>query len=157
MELQFSYDKKKVIQALRLHFTSQKEIRILTIAVNVFAIASAVLFYLHKIQPQPFLIGSLVWLLILIAIWYVLPYSIYKKSEMFKDSFTAYINNNSLRLDNDKGYVSWEWSKFTKYFESPLFFHLYFSQKSFILLPKENFSDDILHEIRAILRENING
>lgn len=157
MELHFSYDKKKVIQALRLHFTSQKEIRILTIAVNVFAITSAVLFYLHKIQPQPFLIGSLIWLLILIGIWYVLPYSIYKKTEMFKDTFTAYINSNSLRLDNEKGYVSWEWNKFTKYFESPLFFHIYFSSKSFLLLPKDDISDDVLHDIRAALRENIKG
>lgn len=155
MELHFSYDKKKVIQALRLHFTSQKEIRILTIAVNVFAIASAVLFYMHKIQAQPFLIGSLIWLLILIGIWYVLPHSIYKKTEMFKDTFTAYINNNSLRLDNEKGYVSWDWNKFTKYFESPFFFHIYFSSKSFLLLPKDNISDDILHDIRATLRENI--
>lgn len=155
MQLHFSYDKKKVIQALRLHFTSQKEIRILTIAVNVFAIASAVLFYLHKIQPQPFLIGSLVWLLILVAIWYVLPYSIYKKSSMFNDSFTASIDNKSIRLDNEKGYVNWEWNTFIKHFESPLFFHLYFSQKSFFLLPKDNITDDILHELRSLLNEKI--
>ncbi|MFX7853814.1 hypothetical protein ABTK08_19890, partial [Acinetobacter baumannii] len=82
---------------------------------------------MHKIQPQPFLIGSLVWLLLLVGIWFVLPYSIYKKSATFKDTFIAHINNNSLRIDNEKGYVVWEWYKFIKYFESPFFFHLYFN------------------------------
>jgi hypothetical protein len=106
MELHFSYNKKKVIQALRLHFTAQKEIKILIIIVNVFAIVSAVLFYMHKIQPQPFLIGSLIWILLLLVVWYILPLSIYKKSATFKDAFTAYINQNSLRIDNEKGYVT---------------------------------------------------
>ncbi len=155
MEVHFSYNKKKVIQALRLHFTAQKEIKILLVVVNVFAIISAVLFYMHKIQAQPFLIGSLVWLLLLVGVWYVLPNSIYKKSTTFKDDFTAYINSNSFRVDNEKGYVVWEWNKFTKYFESPLFFHLYFNNKSFFLLPKDDITDDMLHDMRAIFRENI--
>ena len=92
MQFPFIYDKKKVIQALRIHFTAQKEIKILLIVVNVFAIISAILFYTHKIQPQPFLLGSLIWLLLLIGVWYILPYSIYKKSTTFKDEFIAYIN-----------------------------------------------------------------
>ncbi|MCX6209077.1 MAG: YcxB family protein [Bacteroidetes bacterium] len=155
MELHFSYNKKKVIQALRLHFTAQKEIKILIIIVNVFAIVSAVLFYMHKIQPQPFLIGSLIWILLLLVVWYILPLSIYKKSATFKDAFTAYINQNSLRIDNEKGYVTWEWQQFTKYFESAFFFHIYFNEKSFFLIPKDDITDDVLHEIRAILNEKI--
>jgi len=155
MELHFSYNKKKVIQALRLHFTAQKEIKILIIIVNVFAIVSAVLFYMHKIQPQPFLIGSLIWILLLLVVWYILPLSIYKKSATFKDAFTAYINQNSLRIDNEKGYVTWEWQQFNKYFESAFFFHLYFNEKSFFLIPKDDVTEDVLHEIRAILNEKI--
>ena len=150
MELHFSYNKKKVIQALRLHFTAQKEIKILIIIVNVFAIVSAVLFYMHKIQPQPFLIGSLIWILLLLVVWYILPLSIYKKSATFKDAFTDYINQNSLRIDNEKGYVTWEWQQFNKYFESAFFFHLYFNEKSFFLIPKDDVTEDVLHEIRAI-------
>ena len=44
MKIHITYDKPKVIQALRYHFISRKEIRILLIAVNVFAVISAVLF-----------------------------------------------------------------------------------------------------------------
>jgi len=54
MEFSFSYDKKKVIQALRLHFIAQREIKIMMILVNVFAILSAILFYQKIIRPEPF-------------------------------------------------------------------------------------------------------
>ena len=155
MQFPFIYDKKKVIQALRIHFTAQKEIKILLIVVNVFAIISAILFYTHKIQPQPFLLGSLIWLLLLIGVWYILPYSIYKKSTTFKDEFIAHINNYNLLLETEKGSISWEWNKFEYFFESPNFFHLYFSKKSFFLIPKDDISEDVLHDIRAILNGNI--
>ena len=51
MTISFSYDKKQVIQALRYHFLTRPEIRILLILVNVFAIGSAVLLYFKIIQP----------------------------------------------------------------------------------------------------------
>lgn len=155
MQLQFCYDKRKVIQALRQHFTAQKEIKILLIVVNVFAIISSVLFFLHKIQPQPFLLSSIIWLLLLIVVWYILPYTIYKKSQTFKDCFTAYINNNSIRLDNANGYVVWDWKLFDRYFESVNFFHLYFSKKSFFLIPKDELNEDELIELRKIFATHI--
>ena len=155
MEFSFSYDKKKVIQALRLHFIAQREIKIMMILVNVFAITSAILLYQKTIRPEPFLLGTIIWLLMLSAVWYMLPYSIYKKSTTFKEDFTAHINDNSFRLDNEKGYVTWDWNKFTYFFESPHFFHLYFNKKSFFILPKEDVTDDVLHELRALLNEKL--
>ena len=41
MKVEFSYDKGQVLQALRYHFLSKKEIRLMIILVNVFALASA--------------------------------------------------------------------------------------------------------------------
>ena len=55
MTIYFGYDKKQVIQALRYHFLTRPEIKILLILVNVFAILSAVLFGFDKIQPLAFL------------------------------------------------------------------------------------------------------
>jgi hypothetical protein len=155
MEFSFCYDKKKVIQALRLHFIAQREIKIMMILVNVFAIVSAILFYQKLIRPEPFLLGTMIWLLMLIAVWYILPYSIYKKSSTFKNEFIANLNNNSFRLDNSEGYTSWAWSQFSNFFESPYFFHFYFNKKSFFLLPKEGIAEDILHDIRALLNEKL--
>src|SRR5688500_8726199 len=61
MTINFTYDKKQVLQALRYHFLSKKEIRLMIILVNVFALASVVLFYTKKILPFAFLVGSLLW------------------------------------------------------------------------------------------------
>lgn len=155
MHISFSYDKKKVIQGLRYHFITRPEIRILVILVNVFAILAAVLFYFKKIRPEPFLLGSCVWLFMMLAFWYVLPVTIYKKSVTFKDHFTIWFKEDFVRLENERGHVDWAWARFTNYFESPNFFHLYFSAKSFFLVPKENMNSDFAHELRGVLSKKI--
>lgn len=157
MQFNFSYEKAKVIRGLRRHFLSRKEIRVMVIVVNVFAITSAILFALKKIRPEPFLLGSLIWIFMLIAIWYVLPNSIYRKSHTFKDRFRIIFNDDAVRLENQRGAVDWKWKQFTQYFETQEFFHLYFNSRSFFLLPKENMSADERHELRALLNRKIAG
>ncbi|RFM29710.1 YcxB family protein [Deminuibacter soli] len=155
MQLSFSYDRKKVIQGLRYHFITRPEIRILVILVNVFAIVAAVLFYMKKIRPEPFLLGSCLWLLMMMTFWYILPVTIYKRSATFKDRFSIFLNETNVRLENGRGYVNWEWKQFAHYFESPNFFHLYFSARSFFLLPKENMTAEFSHELRGLLGRKI--
>jgi hypothetical protein len=155
MQHSFSYDKNKVIQALRYHFIQRTEVRILIIVVNVFAIGTGILFYFKKIRPEPFLLGSVIWLGLIAAFWYFIPNSIYKKAATFKDSFTIFFREDEIILENQRGYVEWPWTKFSKYFESPHFFHLYFDSKSFFIVPKEGMSDDFRHELRAVLRNKI--
>ena len=155
MQFSFTYDKKKTIQALRFHFISRNEIRIMMILVNVFAIASAILFYSKKIRPEPFLLGSVIWIAMMVSIWYVLPYSIYKKSPTFKDRFSITITEQLIQLQNDKGQITWQWQQFTRFFESPHFFHLYFSPKSFFIIPKDNMTDEMRHDMRGMLNRNI--
>lgn len=155
MQLRFTYHKKKVIQALRYHFLFQPEIRILLIMVIVFDIASAILYIIGKIRPEPFLLGSLIWVLFLVSFWFILPWTVYRRSATFRDSFLMDIGNNVIRLENDRGYVEWNWNQFTKFFETPNFFHFYFSSKSFFLLPKDDMSDDFRHELRHMLKEKI--
>ena len=155
MQHSFSYEKKKVIQALRYHFIQRNEIRILIVLVNVFAIVSAVLFYSKKIRPEPFLLGSFIWLMLMATFWYFLPNSIYKKAATFQDSCIIDFNEEDVRLENERGYVNWSWQKFSRFFESPHFFHLYFDSKSFFLVPKENISDELKHELRGLLNRKI--
>jgi hypothetical protein len=156
MQFSFSYQKKKVIQALRYHFISRREIKIMMILVNVFAIASAVLFYSQKIRPEPFLLGSLIWILMMTGVWYILPFSIYKKASTFKESFIIHFQEEEIQLENERGYTIWEWNRFSRYFESPHFFHLYFDEKSFFIVPKENMSEAMMHDIRGLLQRKIN-
>ncbi len=155
MQHSFSYDKKKVIQGLRYHFIQRNEIRIMIVLVNVFAIVSAVLFYTKKIRPEPFLLGSFIWLLLMTTFWFFLPKSIYKKSATFQDSFIIHFNANEVLLENERGHMEWPWKKFSRFFESPHFFHLYFDEKSFFLVPKDGMSEEFRHELRGVLNKKI--
>jgi hypothetical protein len=156
MTVHFGYEKKQVIQALRYHFLMRPEIKVLLVLINVFAITSAILFALKKIQAIPFLIFSLLWFLLMLVIWRILPGSIYRKSVTFQDHFSMHFNNESVVLETAKGSKGWEWKKFSHFVESPYFFHLYFDARSFFLVPKEAFkSITELQEARELLREKI--
>ena len=136
MQHSFSYEKKKVIQALRYHFVQRNEVRILIVLVNVFAIVSAILFYTKKIRPEPFLLGSFIWIMLMATFWYFLPNNIYKKAATFQDSFIIDFSEAEITLENERGAITWPWNKFSHFFESPNFFHLYFA-KAFPLLEFE--------------------
>jgi len=155
MQFSVTYNKKKVIQGLRYHFITRSEIRILLILVNIFAITSAVLFYTKRIRPEPFLLSSVIWIFLMISFWFLLPHLIYRRAQTFKDNFTIFILDRQVRLQNNRGYVEWNWNKFTHYFESPNFFHLYFSTKSFFLLPKDGMTPETINDLRTIFSTHI--
>lgn len=153
----FTYNKPKVIQALRYHFITRKEIKIMMILVNVFAITSAALFYFKKVSPFAFLISSLLWVVLMLLFWFILPNMVYRKASTFKDRFQAILSNESFRIENERGGRSWDWKEFSTYIESPFFFHLYFNSRAFFIVPKEAFPGDEVHEARKILRAKIGG
>jgi len=155
MRIRFSYQKAKVLQALRYHFVSRKEIKILVILVNVFAILSATLLYAKKIRPEPFLLSSFVWVIMALCIWYILPTMVYKKSPAFKDYYTADIDEKGIVIQTDRGEVFWPWNGFVKHLETPHHFHLYFSEKSFFLIPKEVMNETQLHSFRNFVNKGI--
>ena len=156
MTIHFGYNKKQVIQALRYHFLSRPEIRILIVLINVFTIMSAVLFAMQKIQPLAFLIFSLMWFLLLITIWRILPRSIYRKAQTFKDHFSMVIEDEEVILENRLGSKSWPWKAFSNFIESPYFFHLYFDSRSFFLIPKDAFEGIMeIQQARKIIKEKI--
>lgn len=127
------------------------------ILVNVFAVVAAILFYTKKVRPEPFLLGSFIWIFMMAAIWYILPYSIYRKAATFKDSFTIFFNQNGVQLQTGRGQTNWNWQQFSKFLESPHFIHLYFDEKSFFLVPKDNVTEDMRHELRGMLNKHIGG
>jgi uncharacterized membrane protein len=156
MQIYFGYDKKKVIQALRYHFIARPEIRVLIILVNVFAIVSAILFYMQKVSPLAFLISSLLWILLMLAFWYFLPNTVYKRASTFQDTFKMNIDDYNVRIETNKGFTNWDWKKFSHFVESPHFVHLYFDSRSFFLIPKEAVeNDDDMFELRQLLKSNI--
>jgi hypothetical protein len=156
MTVFFGYEKKQVIQALRYHFLTRPEIKFLLVLINVFAITSAVLFALKRIQAIPFLIFSFLWFLLMLVIWRVLPGSIYRKSHTFRDQFIMHFKEEAVVLETEKGAQSWGWQQFSHFVESPYFFHLYFDARSFFLVPKDAFqSITDLQDTRELLRGKI--
>ena len=151
----FTYDKRKVIQALRYHFITRREIKIMMVLVNVFAILSAALFFFRKISPLAFLISSFLWVAMMLVFWFILPYMVYRKADTFRDRFRAKLLTDEFRIENERGGRSWEWSAFSSWIESPHFFHLYFNSRSFFIVPKDAFEGDHVHEARKILKTKI--
>ena len=156
MVIHFGYEKQQVMSALRHHFVSRPEIKILLVIVNLFTILSAVLFYLHKIQPMSFLLFSLLWFILLLTFWTVLPLSVYSKSQTFRDQFSMDFNELEVVLQTEKGSHAWAWTDFSSFLETPFFFHLYFNSRSFFLVPKNAFTDlESLQETRILLKRKL--
>jgi hypothetical protein len=157
MTIYFGYEKRKVLQALRYHFISRPEIRIMIILVNVFAILSITLYALKKISPVAFLMGSFLWLVLMISFWYILPGLVYKRAVTFKHNFNMNFDETSFTLGHEGGGSKiWEWSKLKYYMESPHFFHLYFDSRSFFLVPKDGCKDtDEVYELRQLIKSKV--
>ena len=156
MEYRFEYNKAKVLQGLRLHFVSRPEVKVLVYVVNIFAIVALVFFWLRKIRPNVFLMCSILWIALMITFWFIMPNIIYRKAiRTFQDKFQATFNEQGIALENNKGRVHWDWQRFSNYFESAEFFHLYFTPRSFFLFPKEQMSDEFISDLRALLSEKL--
>jgi hypothetical protein len=156
MRIEFDYDKKQVLQALRYHFLSKLEIRLMIILVNVFAFASAALFYFRKILPFAFLVGSFLWFSLMIAFWFILPGMVYRRSNTFRDHFFMEFTEASFIVGNERGSRSWDWSSVKNFLETPHFFHLYFDSRSFFLVPKNGFANtDEVYQMRQLLKKKI--
>jgi hypothetical protein len=156
MKIDVTYRKPQVMQALRYHFISRPEIKIMMILVNVFALLAAALFFFRKISPLPFLMSSVLWLTMMAAFWLWLPWLIYRRSKTFQDHFTVTMEEQHLHIDTDKGRKSWAWREIANWYETPGFFHLYFDSRSFFLLPKDRFANgEDLAEAREILKRNV--
>ena len=135
MQVTVTYKKEQVLQALRYHFISKREIKLMIILVNVFTTVAAVLFYYKKVTPLAFFISFFLWVMLMLAFWRWLPGTIYKRSATFKDSFLVSLEENHFFIENPKGNKTWAWREFSDMIETPHFFHLYFNPQKFLLLP----------------------
>jgi YcxB-like protein len=155
MTVSYSYDKLKVLQALRFHFINKKDIRLLLIAVNVLALASGILFFLKKIEPTVFVFTSFMWIVLMLLLWFLMPRLIYNRTRSFKDNFITEITNENIVLQQENGSRTWMYEQFQSWFESPHFFHLYIGANSFFVLPKDAFTMEQTQEARAIFKAKI--
>ena len=155
MTIAVQYNKGKVIQALRYHFLSKMEIKMLLILVNVFALLAAVLLSMKLIRPAPFLVSSFLWFLLMITFWFVLPWLVYKRSDTFKEKIAVTFYEKDMLLATEKGNTHWQYRKFQYYLETPHFFHLYINERSFFLIPKDACAEIGTEVVRHLLDNKI--
>jgi len=155
MRIAFAYEKRRVMQALRYHFISRLELRLLILTVNVFAIGSLILFALGKVHPAAFLLSSFLWLLLMVAIWWFLPYVVFKQTRAFQHAFEMDFTSAGFELCHEGKGNAWNWSSLHQWKETPFFFHLYFDPRSFWLVPKDSMKDEDRIQLRAWLREYV--
>jgi hypothetical protein len=92
----------------------------------------------------------------MIAFWFIMPHAVYRKASTFEDTFKMTFGEHIVRLENERGFTEWDWTKFTTYFESPHFIHLYFNSRAFFLVPKEAAEEENnLTLIRDLLQRKI--
>ena len=151
MTVSYHYNKAKVLQALRYHFINKKDIRILLIAVNVLALLSGILFAIGLVkQPGVFVLTSVMWMVLMLVFWLLMPRLIYSRTKAFQDNFVARVTDTEITLQQEHGTRTWAFNQFTAWFESPHFFHLYLGANSFFILPKEAFSPEQTIEFRNL-------
>ena len=156
MTIYFGYEKPQVIQALRYHFISRREIRVMLILVNVFAIASIALYAFGKVTAMAFLTGSFLWIVLMVSFWFILPGIVYRKAATFKHEFSMTFEDDNFTLSHEKGSKSWPWTALKNYVESPHFFHLYFDSRSFFIVPKNGCKDtDEVYALRQLIKEKV--
>jgi len=156
MTIYFGYEKAQVMQALRYHFISRREIKVMLILVNVFALASITLYAFKKITPMAFLVGSFLWIVLMVSFWFILPMLVYRKAATFRNQFSMTFEDDDFTSIHERGSKSWQWTALKNYLETPHFFHLYFDSRSFFLVPKSGCKDsDEVHELRQIIKSKV--
>lgn len=150
---EFDYDKGQVIQGLRYHFISKIEMRVMIILVNVFAAFALVMHLMGKITPTAFIINALLWMVLMVSLWFILPYMVYSKAHTFKNHFRMNFTDKDFSLIHDRGSKTWQYSDLQSFKETPNFFHLYFDPRSFFLVPKSGFKNQQdIADLRSLLR-----
>ena len=97
----------------------------------------------------------MLWFIMMILFWFLLPTIIYKRAQTFKDRFRAILGDTQFTIENNRGARSWEWNEFSTWMESPHFFHLYFNPRSFFIIPKEAFAGEDEYAARKIFTNKI--
>lgn len=156
MTIYFTYEKAQVMQALRYHFISRREIKLMIILVNVFAALAVILLIAKKVQPMAFLMSSFLWLVLMVSFWFILPMLVYRRAVTFKHEFSMDFSEDGFTLRHEKGSKDWPWTALMNYLESPHFFHLYFDTRSFFLVPKNGCKNtDEVFELRQLIKSKV--
>lgn len=158
-EVQFTYDKAEVIGALRVHFLSRKETKILK-GLCALLFIFALWGYGTSIVSYGLLVGVFLAIVLLtIVFWFVLPGAIYRKAKTFHEPTIKFqYNGDGVAIGTHAGAKHLSWQSFHRVLETNDFFYLYRNSNSFFLIPTKAFSDEgERNSFSRLLRGHINN
>src|SRR5690242_9180394 len=142
MQVSFQYSKPEVIDALRFHFLNRGEIRLFR-GVLFVLLAFAAFSYWGGFVSFPVVVAIVLMLMLLVlAFWYILPFSIYKKAATFKEFIKLQYDEEGVVIGTHIGERRLSWGSFNNIVETRSFFYLYRDKKSFFLIPTNAFRSD---------------
>lgn len=144
MQLDFQYNRPDVIEALRFHFMNRPEMKLFRTVLMVLVLLSFVGYWMKMINLQVVIWLFLLFIVLVLVFWYILPYSVYKKAKTFHEPVIHLRwNDRGLSIGTHQGESSMLWSRFDRIVETREFFFLYRDNKSFFLIPVEAFNDEL--------------
>lgn len=159
MQLEFSYKKNEVLNALRYHFLHRGEVKVFQITLLIFVLATVAGYLFHVVTRNTLAGITGMTLLIAWAFWYLLPISTYNKAATFQDNIRLLLNEEGMTISTSQGgdrAVSWQ--RFSEIVETTQFIYLYRDKKSFFLIPLSAFHNaDAEADFRQLLKGRFNG
>lgn len=102
------------------------------------------------------MVGSILWIVLMISFWFVLPGMVYRRAVTFQHEFSMDFQEEQFTLEHERGSRSWPWTALKTWIESPHFFHLYYDSRSFFLVPKSGYRDkEEIAEMRELLKRKV--
>lgn len=142
MTLHFQYNRQEVINALRLHFMNRPEMKFFKIILICLLIFSFFGYFADFLTLQMLIWIFLFFVVMVLFFWYILPYSVYKKSKTFQETdIRLHWNADYLIIGTARGESALPWKRLSNITETRQFFYLYNSTKSFFLIPTNAFAD----------------
>lgn len=158
MQLEFSYNKGEVLDALRYHFMQRGEIKVFRNTLIILLLATIAGYAFNMVTTSALTGISFMVLLLAWVFWYLLPISIYNKAATFKDDIHLMYSDEGLlistRASEHQRAISWK--NFSRVVETKKFIFLYRDKKTFFLIPTSAFETAEAYETFArILKSNI--
>lgn len=143
MQLNFQYNKADVIDALRFHFMNRPEMKLFRIVLMILIAFAFIGYWMALINLQVVVWLFLLFIILILVFWYILPYSVYKKARTFSEpAIHLHWNEQNLSIGTHQGESNMPWTRFHKIVETKDFFFLYRDNKSFFLIPVDAFENE---------------
>ncbi|MHB1921163.1 MAG: YcxB family protein [Chitinophagaceae bacterium] len=142
LTLQFNYDKKEVIGALRYHFLNRGEIGVLRWTLLIFFLLTLIGNFFHLVQLPVVIAVLLMVCLLFLIFWYLLPFSIFNKSATFQESIHLSAKEDYLSIGTRFSERRVAWTSFIRVVQTRDFLFLYRDKKTFFLIPVNGWKDE---------------